>query len=473
MKSLTTLTLASLILAFVFITSCSKEKSPSGPGNDTYSISGKVLESSTGLSGVSVHLTGAGKNTTATTDSTGFYAFTGLPNGAYTLTPSKSGYTFTPPNQTVTVNNANVTATDIAAMKSFSLTGRVLESGAGISGVSVRLTGAGLDMTDVTGSTGAYTFTGIPNGTYTLTPFKSGYVFTPPNQTATVMNANTTAPDIIATQSTIPPPHDVQGIPFLSITGDTFQMGQSGVAEPVHSVTVSSFEMSETEITNAQYCAYLNAALVSGDITATSSIVTGKKGSFSGQDYIYLSDTHHDVINRCWITYSNNVFSVITGKEKWPVVSVTWYGSKVFALFYGLDLPTEAEWEYACRGGKQYEYGTYDGTIGSTKANYFWGDGYIGHPLNVKSYPKNPFGLYDMSGNVWEWCADWYGSYSSGSVTNPVGALSGSYHVLRGGSWSFSGYYCRSANRSSYSPPDGRYTDIGFRVVRPVSPQNY
>ena len=112
------------------------------------------------------------------------------------------------------------------------------------------------------------------------------------------------------------------------------------------------------------------------------------------------------------------VFFAVSGKEIWPVVYVTWYGAKAFALYYGMDLPTEAEWECACRGGKQYPYGTDDGTINDSKANY---NENIGHPVAVGSYPSNPYGLYDMSGNVGEWCHDSPGSYSSESVTNPCG----------------------------------------------------
>jgi formylglycine-generating enzyme required for sulfatase activity len=141
---------------------------------------------------------------------------------------------------------------------------------------------------------------------------------------------------------------------------------------------------------------------------------------------------------------------------------VNWYGSKAFSEYYGWDLAREAEWEYACRGGKQYMYGTDDGS--KDKANY-WNNG-PNHPVNVKSNPKNPFGLYDMSGNVWEWCSDWYGSYSASPTTNPTGAQTGSKRVLRGGGWnSSSGSDCRSAVRY-IGDLYGRSYGVGFRVVR-------
>ncbi len=208
-------------------------------------------------------------------------------------------------------------------------------------------------------------------------------------------------------------------------------------------------------------CEYLNAALKAGGITADSSGVYIAKGSHYWEKYLLLS-TSFDLNNRCWITFSNNVFSVVSGHENWPVVYVTWIGAKAFADYYGCDLPREAEWEYACRGGKQYLYGTDDGTLSSNKVNYTG----INHPVSVKSYPKNPFGLYDISGNVWELCSDYYGSYSSSPATNPTGPESSEAHIIRGGSWSyFKESTLRSAHRSSHIPEFANVS-IGFRVVR-------
>jgi formylglycine-generating enzyme required for sulfatase activity len=260
--------------------------------------------------------------------------------------------------------------------------------------------------------------------------------------------------------------HEIHGITFVSISGGTFEMGDEvgdlwDECRPVHEVTMSSFEMSENEVTNAQYAAYLNEALKSVDIEIKDGDVYGKTGEWSGQMYLDIEYSYNS-LNQCWITYNGGTFTVTSGYENWPVVAVTWYGSKAFAQYYGLDLPREAEWEYACRGGKQYKFGTDDGTISTSKVNYY---SYIGHPVEMGSYPPNPFGIYNMSGNVWEWCADWYDNYTNNSVTDPIGAQTGFYRVVRGGSWyTFSGY-CRSAGRSSYYP---YYmgSRVGFRVVR-------
>ena len=127
-------------------------------------------------------------------------------------------------------------------------------------------------------------------------------------------------------------------------------------------------------------------------------------------------------------------------------------------------LPTEAEWEYACRSGTTTAYGF--GDDASRLGDYGWFDGNSDsstHPVGEKK--PNAWGLYDMHGNVWEWCQDWYGDYPSGSATDPTGATSGSYRVIRGGSWSNDARYCRSAYRS-WRTPEARYNNLGFRVLR-------
>ncbi len=360
------------------------------------------------------------------------------------------------------------------------ITGLVIQNSAGLSGVTVRLVGTNKDTTATTDSTGSYTFTGIPNGTYTITPSKTDVLFTQQSIQITVNGENV----IVSEFSGMGDPH----LTFVSIPGGTFQMGdevgdlnQKYQCLPVHTVTLTGFEMSVYEITNTQYCAYLNAAKASGDITVVEEVrfgvwpscpyVKGAMGAYSERMYLqmYYSSLPPNVYpNNCWIRYSNNTFTVETGYENWPVVWVTWYGAKAFALYYGLDLPTESEWEYACRGGRQYKYGTDDGTISTTKANYNCSSGYC-HVVNVGSYPANPYGLYDMSGNAWEWVHDWVGTYPSGSVTNPTGAQTGPSHVLRGGQFSDDASYCRSALR--YGPPVdfldiGGANSTGFRVVR-------
>ena len=136
------------------------------------------------------------------------------------------------------------------------------------------------------------------------------------------------------------------------------------------------------------------------------------------------------------------------------------------ALDCGARLPTEAEWEYACRAGTTGAYG------GSGNLDEMgWYDGNSGdktHPVGQKK--PNAWGLCDMHGNVWEWCSDWFGDYPSGSVTDPTGPSSGSYRVLRGGSWRSVAWGCRSAYRCYGYDPDGRFNSIGLRLLCSAGP---
>jgi formylglycine-generating enzyme required for sulfatase activity len=129
----------------------------------------------------------------------------------------------------------------------------------------------------------------------------------------------------------------------------------------------------------------------------------------------------------------------------------------------GYRLPTEAEWEYACRAGTTTAYNT-GAAISDNTGWYTANSGSKTHQVGLK--PANTWGLYDMHGNVWEWCWDWYGSYSSGAQTDPLGASSGSYRVARGGGWDSSAGDLRSANRLTDNPGN-RLNDLGFRLVRP------
>jgi uncharacterized protein (TIGR03437 family) len=165
------------------------------PPPPTWTISGSA--SSPGA-GATVTLTGAA-SATVTADASGNYSFTGLPNGTYTVAPSKSGYSFSPASQTVTINGANVTAVNFTAtLKTWSISGNTSSTGAG---ATVTLTGAG-SATVTADASGNYSFTGLSNGTYTVAPSKSGYSFSPASQTVTINGANVTAVNFTATLKT-------------------------------------------------------------------------------------------------------------------------------------------------------------------------------------------------------------------------------------------------------------------------------
>jgi sulfatase modifying factor 1 len=196
----------------------------------------------------------------------------------------------------------------------------------------------------------------------------------------------------------------------------------------------------------------------------------------------YIQTT--EVTLKQWRTLMETFFSAEhQGPGHMPVTRVSWddcmdFIRKLNELKEGIyRLPTEAEWEYACRAGSTTAY-SWGNSIDCSKAmyannsmkepeciDYERSRGLpIDSPAPVKSYQPNAWGLYDMSGNVWEWCRDAYGKYPTQPVVDPVGPQSGSDKVRRGGSWFKYGFYCRCANRN-YADPLDRYWTTGFRVV--------
>ena len=225
-------------------------------------------------------------------------------------------------------------------------------------------------------------------------------------------------------------------IEWVAIPAGTFMMGApdsevygTRKERPQHQVTLGGFKMSKYEVTFAQYDAFCEA--------------TGRsKPSDNG-----------------W------------GRGNRPVINVSWYDATAFAQWMGCRLPTEAEWEYACRAGTTTAF--YLGsTLNSSKANF---NQPYAQTRPVGSYAPNAWGLFDMHGNVDEWCSDWFGDYSSSSQTNPVGPPfgkrrpipnAGPLRVLRGGSYLHESSYCRSAFRNNAEPSHSA-NGLGFRLALP------
>jgi formylglycine-generating enzyme required for sulfatase activity len=165
----------------------------------------------------------------------------------------------------------------------------------------------------------------------------------------------------------------------------------------------------------------------------------------------------------------------VTGKNpidtkgaKLPVTDVSWEDCQEFIKKLnaktdgGYRLPTESEWEYACRAGTTTAY-SFGDKITPKDANYVGSE--IGKPVAVGSYEPNAFGLYDMHGNVWEWCEDWKADYPKGAVTDPKGPGTGTYRVLRGGSFVNYVSSARSSDRYTVTPTTRNFS-VGFRLAR-------
>lgn len=169
----------------------------------------------------------------------------------------------------------------------------------------------------------------------------------------------------------------------------------------------------------------------------------------------------YEVTQAEWTAVRGDKPSRIIGEDH-PVEQVSWDDCRKFIgklKDHSCRLPTEAEWEYACRAGTTGEYAGELDPAGW----YFGNSGNTTHPVGRKE--ANAWGLCDMHGNVWEWCADWYDGYPEGLTVDPTGPASGEFRVFRGGGWYFVAGDCRSARRGKFIP-GGRFFDLGFRLAR-------
>jgi formylglycine-generating enzyme required for sulfatase activity len=256
---------------------------------------------------------------------------------------------------------------------------------------------------------------------------------------------------------------------MVLVEGGTFPMGSPSAEadrdddETRHQVTVGSFYIGKYEVTQGEYA----------------SVMGNNPSNFKGDNLPVENVNWYDAVEFC------NRLSLREGlmpayritkdrsdpdnksTDDYIRWQVTWNRNAE-----GYRLPTEAEWEYACRAGTATPFNTgssISADIANYDGNYPYNNGskgtYREKTLAAGSLPPNPWGLYEMHGNVWEWCWDWYGDYAVGAQTDPGGAVTGAARVRRGGSWDNLAGSLRSAYRGS-STPSSRSTYLGFRLVR-------
>jgi formylglycine-generating enzyme required for sulfatase activity len=239
---------------------------------------------------------------------------------------------------------------------------------------------------------------------------------------------------------------------------------------PQHTVSVGTFWIGSYEITNKQYVDFLNAVNADTKVVNVDSKGYGYDIDIDGNK---VSTLLIDLEENAIVLEPNKKFSVNPSwKNNFPVTNVTWYGAKAFAQWLGGDLPSEAEWETACRAGN-YDLFSFSGTTNNSNNIYYakfvnckdeLADNGTNEVLLVNALSPNKIGLYNMHGNVYEWCRDAVGRNAEGGPAPYNYRYSGDFRVLRGGSYQTPLKDCRSASRICVSP---EYTDsdIGFRVV--------
>ena len=276
---------------------------------------------------------------------------------------------------------------------------------------------------------------------------------------------------------------------FALIPAGSFTMGDTLNGDfdaPTHTVNVSAFYMAQNLVTEAQWDTVRTWAISNGYSDLASG--AGKASNhpvhtISWYQMVKYCNARSQKEGLTPVYYTNDAQTAVykTGDVNVTNAQVNWAAN-------GYRLPTEAEWEKAARGGLSGKRFPWGDTISQSQANYYASSGYSidlsgavnnfhptyatgGYPYTspVGSFAANGYGLNDMAGNVWQRCWDWYGTYDTGTPTDPRGVSSGTYRVLRGGSWDYDANDCRVANRSNGNP-SYLYNFIGFRVARSSVP---
>jgi formylglycine-generating enzyme required for sulfatase activity len=265
---------------------------------------------------------------------------------------------------------------------------------------------------------------------------------------------------------------------MVYLKGDHFVMGSTSAAKdhsgadehPAHLVKLSPFYLDVSEVTNSEFAAFIAATGYQTDAEKKGASWVFKEG-LEDWKLIEGADWKHP------LGPDSNIVQLMDH----PVVHVSWNDANTFAKWAGKRLPTEAEWEYAARDGRDgelYPWGDHLMPKGKPLANFWQGtwpnantlqDGHY-YSAPARSFPPTDFGLYDMIGNVWEWTADWYAAdyYRDSPALNPKGPGTGEMRVARGGSWFCAANYC-GAYRVGFrgkTPPDDSFNNLGFRCAK-------
>ena len=336
----------------------------------------------------------------------------------------------------------------------------------------------------------------VPSRGTSYWPFVLGGVLVGLAVTFVALSLKPAAFDPLREADTTPPP-------MVAIPGGTFVMGSDTGPEderPAHPVTLRPFQMDATEVTNGQYAAFVKAT---GYVTVAERMPDQNRfpGARPGSAVFQLvaaslDERSWETPHPPWWVYREGAnwkrptgpASTLQGRMNHPAVHIAWEDAAAYAKWAGKRLPTEAEWEYAARGGldrQEFCWGSAkQGDEGKWFANTFQGtfpsqdlgaDGHVG-TSPVKSFSPNGYGLFDMSGNVWEWCSDWYRRdyYRTAPAENPTGPESGDLdggqpqRVRRGGSFLCAEGYCRRYLPSARdkNPEDSGASHTGFRCVK-------
>jgi sulfatase modifying factor 1 len=275
--------------------------------------------------------------------------------------------------------------------------------------------------------------------------------------------------------ASIPVPRMPREHGMILIPAGAFVMGSNTApdARPEHDVEISAFWIDEHEVTNRQFAEF---------VAETRYLTTAEQ---VGEGYVFQAEQNiwNAVPGADW-RHPTGPSSTITGRDAEPVVQVSWFDALAYAQWAGKRLPTEAEWEYSARGGLAdavYPWGTFEKESGRCQANYWQGrfpyanlteDGFA-FRAPVGSFPANGYELYDMAGNVWEWCDDWYApeTYSRALRRDPRGPDVGAERIRRGGSWASAVHadHGIAVFVRGHAPPQFHDDQTGFRCARHVS----